>query len=255
MVSHLLQEEGKEIEVRRHSQHSGAIRVVKDLWNSLVELGFRLLYNELAWTYDLVSWLVSRGQWRAWQQTAIPYLRGEIVLELAHGPGHMLLALESAGFQVVGLDLSPFMGKQASRRTRRYRQRIALVRGMAQALPFTERTFDSVLSTFPTEFLAKRESLASVYRVLKPDGRLVIVPQARFTGTDPLTRLLEWLYAITGQRPSTLAEESGTRWKQIREAFEAVGFLIEIKVVASGTSEVTVVLAHKPSNELAVPVN
>jgi len=226
---------------------------MKEFWNSLVELGFKLLYNELAWTYDLVSWLASRGQWRAWQQTAIPFLSGELVLELAHGPGHMLLALESAGFQVVGLDLSPFMGKQARKRTNHLRGRIGLVRGSGQKLPFRREAFDSVLSTFPTEFLAEVETIVSVHRVLKPGGCLVIVPQARFTGTGPVTRFLEWLYAITGQRPTSQEEERGPFWQQVRTKFENVGFGIEIKVVAVKSSEVTVVIARKPQEALAVP--
>ncbi|MBM4425321.1 MAG: hypothetical protein FJ030_18410, partial [Chloroflexi bacterium] len=33
----------------------------------LLRLAFRLLYNEFAFTYDLVSWAVSVGQWRQWQ--------------------------------------------------------------------------------------------------------------------------------------------------------------------------------------------
>ncbi|MCZ7544410.1 MAG: hypothetical protein M5R40_13175 [Anaerolineae bacterium] len=40
------------------------------LWWALVRFGFRLLYNELAFTYDLVSRVVSLGQWRAWQRAA-----------------------------------------------------------------------------------------------------------------------------------------------------------------------------------------
>jgi ubiquinone/menaquinone biosynthesis C-methylase UbiE len=226
---------------------------MKEFWTSLVSLGFKLLYNELAWTYDLVSWLASRGQWRAWQQTAIPFLSGELVLELAHGPGHMLLALESAGFQVVGLDLSPFMGKQARKKIKNLRDRIALVRGSGQMLPFKQETFDSVLSTFPTEFLAKVETIISVHRVLKPGGCLVIVPQARFTGTGPVTRFLEWLYAITGQRPKTQEVERGPFWQQVRTRFENAGFGIEIKVVAVKSSDVTVVIARKQQEALAVP--
>ena len=75
------------------------------LWFTLVGFGFRLLYNEFAWTYDGVSWLVSLGDWRRWQVAALPFIVGRDVLEIGHGPGHMLLALQNAGFAVVGLDL------------------------------------------------------------------------------------------------------------------------------------------------------
>src|SRR5262245_42103543 len=66
---------------------------------------YGLLYNQLAWTYDLVSWIVSAGQWRAWQRSALPFLPGRPVLEVAHGTGNLLLDLLSLGLEPVGLDL------------------------------------------------------------------------------------------------------------------------------------------------------
>src|SRR5512144_2064080 len=110
--------------------------------NSLLRFGFRLLYNELAWTYDFVSWSVSMGQWRAWQRTALPYLYGGRVLEVGHGTGNMLLDLLSLGFTPVGLDLSRGMGRIARRKLRRVSGTRApaaplapLVRGRVEALP------------------------------------------------------------------------------------------------------------------------
>ena len=216
-------------------------------WHHLLSLGFRLLYNEMAWSYDTVSWLVSRGQWRAWQRAAIPFLNGRRVLELAHGPGHMLLALEADGFQVTGLDLSPAMGRQASRRIKRAEASAALVRGQAQALPLAGATYDCVLSTFPTEFLADLATIEAIYRVLQPGGRLVIVPQARLTGGSSVSKFIEWLYAITGQRPQALANEHAGFWQVIQERFSSAGFLITLSVVRLESSEVTVVVAEKPA--------
>jgi SAM-dependent methyltransferase len=93
--------------------------MVQELWIKLIRFGFRLLYNELAWTYDAVSWLVSLGHWRQWQRAALPFVMGQRVLEIGHGPGHMLAALRAQGVNVIGLDLSPFMGQMARQRFRR----------------------------------------------------------------------------------------------------------------------------------------
>ena len=87
------------------------------IWNRLVRYGFRLLYNELAWSYDVVSWTVSFGRWRDWQKTTLPFLIGHRVLEIAHGPGHLLIAIGESGYQVFGIDLSRHMIKQAQRRS------------------------------------------------------------------------------------------------------------------------------------------
>ncbi|MER3543218.1 MAG: hypothetical protein C4311_01115 [Chloroflexota bacterium] len=65
---------------------------------SLLRSAFRLLYNELAWTYDWVSQAVSLGQWRSWQRASLARLRGPRVLEVAHGTGDLLLDLAEAGF-------------------------------------------------------------------------------------------------------------------------------------------------------------
>ncbi len=118
-------------------------------WQKLVRFGFRLLYHELAWTYDVVSWVVSLGEWRRWQRAALPYVQGPRVLEIGHGPGHMLLALQMKGCRVMGLDLSPQMGRLARKRA----PSVPLVRGRVQDLPYAEGSFDTVLATFPTEYV------------------------------------------------------------------------------------------------------
>ena len=170
------------------------------LWWNFLRFSFRLLYNEFAWTYDLVAWVVSLGQWKSWGRTAIPHLRGKWVLELAHGPGHLLVAMAQRGLSPVGLDLSPAMGRQARRRLRRRQDlTVPLVRARAQALPFRDGCFDSAVATFPAEFILAQATLREAARVLRPDGRLVVVAGAFLSGRDPLSRFIWWLYRITGQ--------------------------------------------------------
>src|SRR5690606_30869240 len=55
-----------------HAQ--GARLRVISLWWRLVRFGFHLLYNQFAWTYDAVAFLVSAGEWHAWQRAAISAL-------------------------------------------------------------------------------------------------------------------------------------------------------------------------------------
>jgi ubiquinone/menaquinone biosynthesis C-methylase UbiE len=205
-------------------------------WSRLVRFGFRLLYGEMAWSYDLVAWLVSFGQWRAWGQTALPYLAGERVLELGHGPGHLLLTLTERGFRPVGLDVSPHMGQMARRRLRRAGRTLALVRGRAQALPFPTQHFDSVVATFPTAYIVDPATLAQVARVLRPGGRLVVVVGAQLSGRDPLSRLLEWLYRITGQR------ETMEDWES---PFVAAGLNVRRVQVEVARSQVWLLVAER----------
>ena len=201
----------------------------------------------MAWSYDLVSWLVSLGQWRDWQRAAIPYLRGSRVLELAHGPGHMLIALSEAGYQVIGYDLSSYMGRQATKRLLRANLEVPLIRGNAQNMPFRYDVFDSILATFPTEFIKDPDTIGSVLSILKPGGRLVIVPEARLIGGGVIRSFIEWLYTITGQRQaSTKTSSQPADWRSIGDYYATSGFRVRAHSIILDHSEVTVVIAERP---------
>ncbi|MBN2469242.1 MAG: class I SAM-dependent methyltransferase [Anaerolineae bacterium] len=214
-----------------------------EAWWRLIRFGFRLLYNELAWTYDLVSNVVSLGDWRRWQRAALPYLGvmpGERVLELAHGTGNLQIDLRTAGVNPVGLDLSPYMGAIARRKLVRHRILPRLVRGQAQALPFPAGCFPAVVSTFPTEFIIDPFTVGEVYRVLAPGGRFVIVINGLLTGGGVLSRLLEWAYRVTGQRGPWPGDPL--------RVFTAAGFALKQVEVPLARSRVLLFVASKAAN-------
>ena len=211
------------------------------LWWRLVRFGFRLLYNELAWTYDIVSWAVSLGQWRSWQRVSIPYLNAGnqgVILELAYGTADLQLDLAEAGLWTVGLDLSPHMGRIARRKLLRHSIPPRLVRGSVLNLPFPSASFGGVVSTFPTEVMVHPGTVLEVYRVLKPGGRFVIVPNVILKLNNPISRMLEELYQVTGQRDPW----PGDAFNVWREA----GFDLRSETLELARSHVQVVVAEKP---------
>jgi len=198
------------------------------VWERLVRFAFWVFYNPLAWTYDWVSKVVSLGHWRDWQRTALPELRGEQVLELAFGTGDALLDLHAAQYKATGLDLSPRMVRIAQHKLRRHEVLVPLVRGRTQQLPFAGATFDAILATFPADFILAPETLGEIARVLRPGGRAVVVVLAQLLSDRPWTRLLEWLYEITGQRQplptlepqlEALGLRYQTRWRIVERTF------------------------------------
>ena len=223
------------------------------MWYRFIRFGFFLLYNQLAWTYDVVSWVVSLGEWRAWMNAGISHLPlhptdPTHILEIAHGPGHMLLKLRQMGANVVGLDLSPYMGRQAQRRLQKANLAVPLVRGDVGVLPFNAGTFHHILSTFPADFILNPTTLQAVYRVLRPNGRFVIVPIAQLTGKNLLVRFLEWLYTITGQRPTNqqpITDDQPLITNQLLTNLETIGFQTTIKQIQLKKSWVIVVIAEK----------
>jgi ubiquinone/menaquinone biosynthesis C-methylase UbiE len=202
----------------------------------LVRLGFHLLYNQLAWTYDTVARLVSRGQWQAWGRAALPHLHGPRVLDLGHGPGHLLGSLLGAGLQAAGIDRSRAMGGLAQRRLVGLGLPAPLARGAAQRLPFPAGTFQSVVATFPSETILEIAALAEIRRVLDPQGVLVIVPMAHLSGDNLIDRGLELAYHLTGQR--------GDATDRIGEWLAAAGFRAAVHWVDLPDSRVMVVTAR-----------
>jgi len=202
---------------------------------------YRLLYYELAWTYDLVSRLVSIGQWRAWQRAALPYLRGRRVLEIAHGTGDSLLDLTALGFEPMGLDLSPAMGRLTRRKLRRHGLAMPLVRARVQSLPFAAASFPSLLSTFPAEFILDPAALAECRRVLQPGGVLVWVPTAQFKGSALADRWTEFLFRLRGIKGQTPAA-----WlAPFTERFSAAGFVTRVERVELPRSIALVVVCEQ----------
>ncbi|MEZ4591872.1 MAG: methyltransferase domain-containing protein [Chloroflexota bacterium] len=224
--------------------------IIRRLWVSAVKFGFRLLYQEMAWTYDLVSWLVSLGEWRRWQLAALPYLQGSTILEIGHGPGHMLIAMQQAGYSVFGLDLSPQMGRQARRRLQKWGLTADLVRARVQEMPFPAARFDTVLATFPTDYIVDPKTLAAVRRVLGENGRLVIVPEGHLTGRGGLHRFIDWLFRITGQRDGAFEVDEAQNWphpdlwEPFRQRFEAAGFTLQVEPIKLAHSVATLLIAH-----------
>jgi ubiquinone/menaquinone biosynthesis C-methylase UbiE len=213
---------------------------LSNLWWSLVKFGFRLLYNELAFTYDWVSYAVSLDAWRCWQRTALKHLKAEPgarVLELAHGTGNLQLDLHAAGYRVFGYDLSPYMGQITRRKLSKAKLPIRLAQGKAQQLPYAPGVFSAVISTFPTNFILQPDTLREVYRVLEPGGQFLIVPNGLLSAGGLTEAGIEWLYRITGQRGEGSMDVTGF--------FGQYGFTVEVLQEACPRSVATVVKAEK----------
>jgi len=139
------------------------------------------LYRELAWSYDSVSWLVSWGAWSRWRAVALTYVRGERILEIGFGTGSLLATLAEEYSAVVGLELSSAMHTQTARKLARLNLSPPRVQAPSQQMPFAAGSFDTIIATFPSNYILDPATLRECARVLRPPtasapgGQLVVV--------------------------------------------------------------------------------
>lgn len=199
---------------------------------------FQWLYHPLAFTYDLVAAAVSFGRWNDWVREVLPYIHGTRVLEVGHGPGHLQRSLLDLGLAPVGLDESAQMGRLAKTRLLKSGYaKINLVRGVTQSLPFPSGHFDTILSTFPSEYIFDPQTLSEVWRVLDNGGRLVVLPAAW-----PRNPLLGWLFRVTGQSPAEALEIIQGR---LKNPFIESGFDVEIQTLDVQSGLLLIIIATK----------
>ncbi|HEX6798806.1 MAG TPA: class I SAM-dependent methyltransferase [Ktedonobacterales bacterium] len=151
---------------------------------------FELLYRNRA-LYWLASTIPFAGQWRRWQRLVIPRLgaTSQDVLEVGCGIGTLQTDLNAAGYTCAAVDRSPQMVAATRARLRRHGFTAAaedVTQGDVRDLPFPDASFDAVVSTFPTDYIADPRSLREIARVLRPGGRLIVVLSATLLPTSAL---------------------------------------------------------------------
>ncbi len=141
---------------------------------------FETLYKN-RYLYLLASTVPFAGQWRVWQGQVLPHIVGHEVLELGCGLGDLFADMLEAGYCCCAIERSPQMvaAARATLRRRKVGQPECIVQGCAQQLPFRDASFDTVVSTFPSDYIYDSSTLAEVARVLRPGGRLIVVEGAK----------------------------------------------------------------------------
>ncbi len=142
--------------------------------------------NVIHWAnrYDLFVQFMALGQAGRLRRKTIEFAQiapGERVLDVGCGTGDLtLLAKKRAGSagQICGLDAAPEMIEVARRKAARQRAEVDFRVGVIEQLPYPDNSFDVVLSSLMMHHLPadlKPRALAEIRRVLRPNGRLVIV--------------------------------------------------------------------------------
>ena len=134
------------------------------------------LFRGLPQHYDLLSAALSFGQdprWRRALVSAVAPAPGERVLDVATGTGMVAAELLArSDCSVVGVDQSPDM-LAAARARFDGGERVELIEGQAEALPFEDASFDALTFTYLLRYVDDPQAtVRELARVLRPGGRV-----------------------------------------------------------------------------------
>ena len=134
--------------------------------------------------YDMVVGIISLGRERKFRQAALDLVDlepGMQILDVGCGTGSLAIAAKQRignGGMVVGIDPSSNMVNLAQGKAEKERVEAAFQVGVIENIDFPEDQFDLVMSSLMMHHLPeelKMDGLQEVYRVLKPNGILLII--------------------------------------------------------------------------------
>lgn len=142
------------------------------------------VFHSVASRYDLMNDLMSLGSHRLFKRFTIELTRarpGDKIMDLAGGTGDLaekLSPLVGRAGQVVLCDINESMLRLGRDRlhNKGIVSNVNFVQGDAEKLPFPDNYFNAVTMAFGLRNVTKKEvALKSILRVLKPNGRLIVL--------------------------------------------------------------------------------
>jgi len=143
------------------------------------------MFDTIANDYDLLNHVLSLQVDKTWRHRALKHIietgKSQNILDLACGTGDFSIEIaKHAGpnTHVTGLDLSEGMLAVMNKKVNEcgLADRISMIHGNCEELPFADGSFDRVTIAFGIRNVEHREkALTEMSRVLKPDGKLVIL--------------------------------------------------------------------------------
>jgi demethylmenaquinone methyltransferase/2-methoxy-6-polyprenyl-1,4-benzoquinol methylase len=145
------------------------------------------MFNHIAPHYDFLNHFLSLGIDTLWRKKAlrnISDIKDAIVLDVASGTADF--ALETSRLypqKTVGIDLSNEMLKRGMTKIKQRNMHgwINLLTADSESLPFKKASFDAVICAFGARNFSNLDNaLLEMGRVLKPDGKMVVLEFSRY---------------------------------------------------------------------------
>lgn len=160
--------------------HFGYKTVDEDVKETLVAG----VFDSVASKYDIMNDVMSFGIHRIWKKIAMQHTGlkpGNRALDVAGGTGDLTMEMSKQvgpTGEVIISDINPSMLEEGRKRLldKGYGGNIRFVEANAEDLPFEDNSFHCITIAFGLRNVTHQDkALASMYRVLKPGGRLLIL--------------------------------------------------------------------------------
>lgn len=146
-----------------------------------------IMFNKIASRYDFMNRFLSAGIDVYWRKQAIRELQSETprkVLDVATGTGDLAIMISKylQPDQIIGIDISEKMLELGRKKIAKLllNKQIQLLQGDSEAINFSDETFDAVTVAFGVRnFENLEKGLLEMWRVLKPNGKIVILEFSR----------------------------------------------------------------------------
>lgn len=142
------------------------------------------VFDSVASKYDIMNDVMSFGIHRIWKKIAMQHTGlkpGGVALDVAGGTGDLTMQMaKQVGptGRIIISDINAAMLDEGRRRLldRGYAGNIDFVEANAEDLPFEDNQFDCITIAFGLRNVTHQDrALRSMYRVLKPGGRLLVL--------------------------------------------------------------------------------
>ncbi|MCG8313376.1 MAG: bifunctional demethylmenaquinone methyltransferase/2-methoxy-6-polyprenyl-1,4-benzoquinol methylase UbiE [Pseudomonadales bacterium] len=156
------------------------------------------VFHSVAARYDIMNDLMSFGIHRLWKRYTIEMSAaraGQTILDIAGGTGDLTMKFskivgEKGRVVLADINASMLDVGRDKLLDHGYAGNIEFVQANAEELPFEDNTFDCITISFGLRNVTdKDKALASMYRVLKPGGRCLVLEFSK-----PTHEVLEKIY-------------------------------------------------------------
>ncbi len=186
------------------------------------------MFNSIAFRYDFLNRFLSAGIDKGWRKKAINQLKDlnpKLILDVATGTGDVAIMTyhQLHPEKIIGIDISEGMLEFGNKKLANLQLNkvIELQKGDSETIQFEGNHFDAVTVAFGVRnFQHLEKGLAEMQRVLKTDGKLVVLEFSKPTFA-PVRAFYKFYMNVIGPSISKLFGSNKAAYQYLNDSVQA----------------------------------